>query len=226
MPNMMNFEHAGDSLVSTRPAPLWRSKTATVNLVGTKTYLNIGETLDGSEKYHDLFYQLSSGAARVCSVPVTGGTEILDFLVPGDFFIQVPGAMPYCFEAIVDQTVVIAYPIQTIRCLSKAIPGYVEIFDTIMTTPADRLHRQISILGCTNPTEKLALFLRNMFERLSPHSNDDLMLPMCRPEIAKYLSMTDALTHQELRRLAEIGVIREIGTRGVMITNGVQLYDL
>jgi CRP/FNR family nitrogen fixation transcriptional regulator len=222
----MNLERAVESPVSSRPTALLPSETNPRKLIGARIALNIGESFDRSEKDFDLVYQLCRGAGRVCTAPAAGGKEILDFLVPGDFFIQVPGAMPYGFEAIVDRTIVMAYSLQTITCLAKAIPGYAEIFNIVMTTPADRLHRQISILSGTSPTEKLALFLRDMFERLSPYTNNDLMLPMCRPEIAKYLSMTDELTHQALQPFAKMGAIREIGTRGVMITNGNQLYDL
>jgi CRP/FNR family transcriptional regulator, nitrogen fixation regulation protein len=82
-----------------------------------------GEEVYAPEDPAEHWYRLVSGMARTCAIKADGRRQIVDFLLPGDFFgLITRHAHRFAVEAVVDGTEVTRYPRRKIELLADFDP--------------------------------------------------------------------------------------------------------
>jgi CRP/FNR family nitrogen fixation transcriptional regulator len=166
----------------------------------------------------EYWYRIESGVARRFSTRADGRRQIVDLLLPGDFFgFGVRGKHRFAVEAVLNATVVARYPCSRLESLAELDPriGY-ELRDAACEAMS-RLHALILNLGRTTAEEKVGHFLVRMAERLAGGPVDRVVLPMSREDIADYLALSVETVSRSLTQLRRRGVIRLTGTREIRI---------
>lgn len=162
-------------------------------------------------------YHLLSGAARKFSIRPSGRRQIMDFLMPGDFF-GFASAEQHVFtvDAIVEGTVVARYPRVQLRNLTESDPRFGRLIHKLTATEISRLQERILLLGRITALEKVGAFLLGMAERVSD-GPDKLVLLMSRYDIADYLALSVETVSWSLTVLRQSAAIKLVGTRHVEI---------
>ena len=82
-----------------------------------------GQPIYGQKDPADHWYRVVSGAARKCALLADGRRQVLDFMLPGDFFgFAAHANHAFTVEAIVDGTIVARYARQRLECLPIRTP--------------------------------------------------------------------------------------------------------
>jgi len=182
----------------------------------------IGEEEDQLERWH----RIVSGVARKCVVLSSGRRQILDLLLPGDFFGIEGEPDQYCYcEAVVDKTVVTSYPRRDVEALSDADPRVAKAVRDMAFRAISRLQTQLLIRGRTTATAKVGSFLLNMEQRLADGPANGLELPMSRYDIADYLAISVETVSRALTGLRHRGAITFSGARRLTILDHVALEN-
>ena len=185
-----------------------------------------GQEICSQGNQMDYWYRVVSGAARRCVVLPTGRRQIVDLLLPGDFF----GAADrnehaFALEAIVESTVVACYPRRQVERLADADPRVARQIREMTFNAILRLEEQLLIVGHMTAVEKVGSFILTMAERLSGESADSLYLPMSRYDIAAYLAVSVETVSRALTGLRLRGAITFAGTRQIRIVDRDALAD-
>jgi CRP-like cAMP-binding protein len=158
-----------------------------------------------------------SGAARRYTMRRNGRREIVDFLLPGNFFgFAHQTQHAFTVEAIVDATYIARYPITPIE--SMLDPLVVRSVWEATTEETRRLQVRILTLAQLTALERVASFLLEMLVR-SPEGPDRILLPMSRYDIADYLAVSVETVCRALTRLKDRGAITFGGTRHIRIAD-------
>ena len=166
----------------------------------------------------ECWYRVVSGAARRFSVCAEGRRQIVDLLLPGDFFgFGVRGTHAFAAEAIVADTVIARYPASRIETLATSNPRAAQDLPGIVLDAISRLHSLLLILGRTTAEQKVGSFLLHMQERVGNGGADRLTLPVSRYDIADFLALSVETVSRSLTGLKERGVITLSGPREIGI---------
>jgi CRP/FNR family transcriptional regulator, nitrogen fixation regulation protein len=164
------------------------------------------------------WYFLISGAARRCAIRSDGRRQIVDLLLPGDFFgLSFGDQSDATIEAVADNTVVANYPRSRIEMLAESDPKIARELRQIAFTALSRMQAQLLILGRITASEKVGSFILEMAARLSERESDQVALPVSRYDIADYLGVSVETVSRALSDLKQRGAIRLSGTRTVSI---------
>jgi CRP/FNR family nitrogen fixation transcriptional regulator len=113
----------------------------------------------------ECWYRVVRGAARRFSVCTDGRRQIVDLLLPGDFFgFGVRGTHAFTAEAIAADTVIARYPTARIETLAASEPRAARELSGIVLDAISRLHSLLSILGRTTAEQKVGSFLLYMHQ--------------------------------------------------------------
>jgi CRP/FNR family nitrogen fixation transcriptional regulator len=165
----------------------------------------------------ECWYRVVSGAARRFSVCADGRRQIVDLLLPGDFFgFGVRGTHAFTAEAIVADTVIARYPTSRIETLAASEPRARELSGIVLEA-ISRLHSLLLILGRTTAEQKVGSFLLYMQERVGNGVADRLALPVSRYDVADFLALSVETVSRSLTGLKERGVIALSGPRDIGI---------
>jgi len=177
-----------------------------------------GQQIHGREGPGEHLYRIVSGMARDCVLLADGRRQILDLLLPGDFFGFTDHAEPeVTVEAIVDGTLVASYPWRRLETLAESDPRLVRLLREIAFDAVSRSRGRMLILGQLNARERVGCFLVEMAERLSDGPAAALVLPMSRYDIADYLALSVETVCRVLTDLKGRGAITFTGTNRVKI---------
>jgi len=164
------------------------------------------------------WYFLISGAARRCAIRSDGHRQIVDLLLPGDFFgLEFGDQSDDTIEAVAEATVTASYPRARIEALAESDPKIARELREIAFTALSRMQAQLLILGRITAPEKVGSFILEMAARLSDQDSDRVSLPVSRYDIADYLGLSVETVSRALSDLKERGAIRLLGTRTVSI---------
>jgi len=173
-----------------------------------------------------IWYRLVSGAARQCVLRSDGRRQIVDLLLPGDFFGFAVGAdYDYTVEAIVGGTIVAAYPRKRVEALADQDSQLARALRQIAFEALSRMQSQLVIIGRVTALEKVGSFILEMSHRLPDKQEDQVVLPVSRYDIADYLAMSVETVSRALTDLKQRGVISFSGTRTVRIVNRAVLEE-
>ena len=163
----------------------------------------------------ECWYRVVSGAARRFSVCAEGRRQIVDLLLPGDFFgFGVRGTHAFAAEAIVADTVIARYPASRIETLATSNPRGAQDLPGIVLDAISRLHSLLLILGRTTAEQKVGSFLLHMQERVGDGGADQLTLPVSRYDIADFLALSVETVSRSLTGLKERGSHHSLGSPG------------
>ena len=172
---------------------------------------------DGAGEY---WYRVISGAAKFYVVLPGGRRQILDLLLPNDFFGSSPHLDHYCtLEAVVNDTVVACYPRKSAEALAENDPEIGRQVREMASDAVSRMQDLLLIMGRTTAREKVGSFLLKMTERTSDQPTDRLMLLTSRYDIADYLALSVETVSRSLTDLRRRGLISLAGPRRVRIVD-------
>jgi CRP/FNR family nitrogen fixation transcriptional regulator len=168
----------------------------------------------------DYWYRVLAGAVGKCALQIDGRRRIVDLLLPGDFFgLTSAKEHQHLIEAVVENTVVAAYPRRRAELLADTNPEIGRVIREIAFAVIARVESQILILGQMSALEKVGSFLLTMVERLPSPIKDEVMLPMSRCEMADYLAISAETVSRSLTGLRHRGAIALDGARKIKILN-------
>jgi CRP-like cAMP-binding protein len=155
---------------------------------------------------------------RQCAVRQDGRRQIVDLLLPGDWFgFTTPDGECYPAEAIVEGTLLASYPRRRVQMLVEANPDTQRLMADVVFETVSRLQKQLLMLGRVTAAEKVGSFLLEISERLPNEHADRLVLPISRYDIADYLAISVETVSRSLTYLRQCGVIALTGARQVRI---------
>jgi CRP-like cAMP-binding protein len=168
----------------------------------------------------EYWYRLISGVARRCTVRPDGRRQIVDLLLPGDFFgFAVGDEYDFAVEAVVEGTTVASYPRRRLESLADSDPQLGREIRKLTFDAIARLQAQLLILGRMTAVEKVGSFLLEMADRLSDGHADRVVLPISRYDIADYLGISVETVSRSMTGLKHRGLIVLVGTRRVRIVD-------
>jgi CRP/FNR family nitrogen fixation transcriptional regulator len=166
------------------------------------------------------WYCVVSGVARRCVVRSDGRRQIVDLLLPGDFFGFTAGdEYDYTVEAVAEGARTASYPCQRIEMLADSDPRLAREIRHVAFEALSRLQSQLLIVGRITALEKVGSFILEMATRLSDGAGDNVVLPVSRYDIADYLAVSVETVSRSLTDLKHRGVIKLSGTRTVRIVD-------
>ena len=185
---------------------------------------NRGEALCGREDPTRHWYRLVSGLGRDCAVMADGRRQIVDFVMPGNFFgFASRDERQFTVEAVVDGTVVARYPRQVVEMLADSNPGLARRLREMAFEAISRSQARVLILGRMSAIEKVSLFLLEMAERSCGSTAGAVLLPMSRYDIADYLALSVETVCRALTHLKRCGAIVLTGIHRVKIVDRAAL---
>jgi CRP/FNR family nitrogen fixation transcriptional regulator len=177
-----------------------------------------GEGIHRRDLHAQYLYRVVSGVARDCALLADGRRQIVDFLMPGDFFGFTPrDARQFSVEAVVDETVVAHYPRQRVEVLADADPRLGRRLREMAFEAASRSQARTLILGRLSALERVGLFLLEMGQRSTDATGTAILLPMSRYDIADYLGLSSETVCRVLTDLKDRGAITFNGAHRVRI---------
>jgi CRP-like cAMP-binding protein len=195
-----------------------RSLPPPLQTIASMSHCRMGQQIGGAAGLAEGWYSIAAGAARRCAVQPDGKRQILDLLLPGDFFGCIPEDVHNCtIEAIADGTIVAFYSRQQVYRLAESDSRALREICEASLHAADRLHQHMLVLGRTTTRDKVGSFLLWLAERLSGAAANKLLLPISRYDIADYLAISVETVSRSLTRLKRSGAISLNGTRRVRI---------
>ena len=200
-------------LLSRRPHPL-----QTLDALAAIVPFHRGQEICSQGRPVEHWYFLISGAARQCAIRPDGHRQIVDLLLPGDFFGFAFGEeLDAAIEAVAEATIVASYPRRRVEMLADSNPKIARELRQIAFTALSRMQAQLLILGRVTALEKVSSFILKMATRLSNGDNNQVALPISRYDIADYLGVSVETVSRALSELKERGAIKLMGVRIVSI---------
>jgi CRP/FNR family transcriptional regulator, nitrogen fixation regulation protein len=179
---------------------------------------HFGQQICGPMATAEYWYRVMSGAARKCALTVDGRQQILEFLLPGDFFgFEFRDKQAFAVEAVVEGTTIARYPSRRLQVLADSDPQIGELVREIAFMEIARLQARMLILGRMTAREKVGAFIVEMADRLSNGGSETFMLMMSRYDIADYLALSSETVSRTITEFKRHGAIRLLGSRRVQI---------
>jgi CRP/FNR family transcriptional regulator, nitrogen fixation regulation protein len=208
-------------LLSNRPHPL-----ENLDALAVIVPFHRGQEICSQGRSVENWYFLISGAARRCAIRPDGRRQIVDLLLPGDFFGFALGERSDAsVEAVAEATVVASYPRPRIEMLAESDPKIARELREIVLAALSRMQAQLLIVGRITALEKVSSFILEMASRLSDGDSDRVALPVSRYDIADYLGVSVETVSRALSELKQRGTIKLLGTRTVSIVHRDVLED-
>jgi CRP-like cAMP-binding protein len=185
-----------------------------------------GQEICGHSNPCDTWYCVISGVAGRYVVRPDGRRQILDLLLPGDFFgFALRDAYDSNVDAASDETLVASYPRRRVEALSETDPGVARQIRQAAFKVLLRQQAQLLILGRVTALQKVGNFLLDIARRTAGSGMDTLELPVSRYDIADYLAISPETVSRALTNLAQRGAIKFLGRRSVRLVDRQALED-
>ncbi len=179
-----------------------------------------GQAIYGPGDPAEEWYCVLSGLASKSVVTAHGRRQIIDFLLPGDFFgMTARDRHAMAVEAVTNGTRIARFPRRHLERIANADPEVGRLIRTLAFEAISRLQARLLILGRITAVEKVGAFLIEMAERLPDGSAEVMALPMSRYDIADYLGLSVETVSRALTDLKQSGAIRFSGKRHVRIVD-------
>lgn len=169
------------------------------------------------------WYCVIVGAVRRCTIRSDGRRQILDLMLPQDFFVS-DSKRDGTIEAAVEETVLASYPGARIEQMAERDPLFAREVREVALQSLTRSQDQLQILGGITALEKVGSFLLSLDGRGS-EKRGQVELPVSRYDIADYLAISVETVCRSITDLQHRGVIALTGKRTVKILNRDVLED-
>lgn len=219
----------GDSLVDqSANSVVWLQQDPLTALESLATFMSCrrGQDIYGPGDPSQYWYRVVSGLAKKCAETASGQRQIVDFLMPGDFFgFTARTEHEFAVDVLVDGTVIARYPRRRLEMLADSNPELGRLIRQVAFKAIARLQERMLVLGRTTALEKVGRFLIEMADRFSDASEEVIVLPMSRYDIADYLAISVETVSRALTDLRHRGTIRFANTRRVRIVDRDALQE-
>jgi CRP/FNR family nitrogen fixation transcriptional regulator len=185
---------------------------------------NRGQEVPTNTEPAGQWYCVITGAVRRSLVRADGRRQILDLMLPGDFFLVLDGQDETTTEAIAEETVLASYPAQRLESLAEHDAQFARELRDVAFQSLTRSQAQLLILGGVTAREKVGSFLLSLDGRAS-NGAGQVVLPVSRYDIAEYLAVSVETVCRSFTNLKERGAITMAGKRTVKILNRRALQD-
>ncbi len=170
------------------------------------------------------WYYVITGAVRRCAIRADGRRQIVDLMLPRDFFFVSDSQSEATIEAIAEDTVLASYPGQRVELLAERDTQFARELREVAFQSLTRSQSQLLILGGLTALEKVGSFLLSLDGRAA-NSSGQVVLPVSRYDIADYLAVSVETVCRSITDLQQRGVITLAGKRTVKILNRSALED-
>jgi CRP/FNR family transcriptional regulator, nitrogen fixation regulation protein len=164
------------------------------------------------------WYYVISGAVRLSAIRSDGRRQILDLMLPGDFFFVVNRYDDMTVEAIAEHTALASYRGQRVEQLAQRDTEFARELRDVTFQALSRIQDQLLIIGGVTAAEKVGSFLLALASR-SSGGTGQVVLPLTRYDIAEYLAVSVETVCRSFTSLQQRGAIRLAGKRTVRIVN-------
>jgi CRP/FNR family nitrogen fixation transcriptional regulator len=171
------------------------------------------------------WYYVITGAVRRCAIRTDGRRQIVDLMLPQDFFFVSDSQSEATIEAIAEDTVLASYPSQRVELLAERDPQFARELRDVAFQSVTRSEAQLLILGGLTALEKVGSFLLSLDRRGANARSGQVVLPVSRYDIADYLAVSVETVCRSLTDLRQRGVITLAGKRTVKILKRSALED-
>jgi len=194
--------------------------------LGTRSHFTRGETIFGESDDETHAYKIVSGVVRLCKYTLDGRRQIIDFMLPGDFFgFNKRPEYGLAAEAVTD-TVLTAYPRKQIERLEATMPGVQKHMNALLSDWLLSMQHHIVVLGCQTAKERIASFMLRLLERTGVQAGERLDLSMGRQDIADHLGLTIETICRALSELKRESVIAIPNVHQIVVNDLDILYEL
>ena len=185
---------------------------------------NRGQEIAGDPGPSGHWYYVILGAVRRCAVRSDGRRQIVDLMLPGDFFFVSDNQNEATIEAIAENTVLASYSGQRVEGLADHDPEFARELRRVAFQSLTRSEAQLLIIGRVTALEKVGAFLLSLDGRVSDRRGQ-VELPISRYDIADYLAVSVETVCRSMTDLQHRGVITLAGKRTVKILDRGALED-
>jgi CRP/FNR family nitrogen fixation transcriptional regulator len=185
---------------------------------------NRGQEISGDPGPLGHWYYVIVGAVRRCTVRSDGRRQIVDLMLPRDFFFVSDSQNEATIEVIAEDTVLASYPGQKIDALAERDPHFARELRDVAFQSLTRSEAQLLILGRVTALEKVGAFLLSLDGRVSQRRGQ-VELPISRYDIADYLAVSVETVCRSMTDLQHRGIITLAGKRTVKILDRGALED-
>jgi CRP/FNR family transcriptional regulator, nitrogen fixation regulation protein len=213
---MKTRAHAADyyrRILSTQPHALKR-----LDAFAKIVLRNRGQEISNDPGPAGHWYYVIAGAVRRCAVRSDGRRQILDLMLPGDFFFVLEDQNEATIEAIAEGTVLASYPGQRVDLLAERDAQFARELRDVAFQSLTRSQAQLMIVGGVTALEKVGSFLLSLDVRAS-NTSGQVVLPVSRYDIADYLAVSVETVCRSFTYLQQRGAIALAGKRTVKILN-------
>ena len=183
-----------------------------------------GQEIPNSSGSAGHWYYVIAGAVRRCTIRSDGRRQIVDLMLPRDFFFIPDTRGEGTTEAIVEETVLASYPGARVEQFAERDPQFARELREVALQFLSRSQDQLLILGGITALEKVGSFLLSLAGRAS-ETKGQVELPVSRHDIANYLAVSVETVCRSITDLQQRGVITLAGKRTVKILNRGALKD-
>lgn len=167
---------------------------------------------------------LIAGAVRRSKIRPDGRRQILELMLPRDFFFVSDDQREETVEAIAEPTVLASYPAERVDLLADRDRELARELRGLSSQLLRRTRDQLMILGGVTAVEKLGWFLLALEKRASDQKGQ-VELPITRYDIAEYLSVSVETVCRAITDLQQRGIIALVGTRKIKILDRTALEE-
>jgi CRP-like cAMP-binding protein len=168
----------------------------------------------------EYWYMVVSGMAARCAVLADGRRQIIELLVPGDFFGFCPSeAHEFGVEAVTVDTTIVRYPRRSVEALAESDAKLGHQLLQLSFEAIRRLDARVVTVGRMNALERVGSFLIEMSERFPHGPGDRIPLPLSRYDIADYLGLSMETVSRSIGELRRKEAISLFGPHRIKVLN-------
>lgn len=168
----------------------------------------------------DHWYLVASGIAARSMVLSDGRRQIVELMLPGDFFgFSACDIHQFSVEAVTDETTVVRYPRRTLEALADSSPKLASQIRQLCFEAIGRLDNRVVTVGRMSAIEKVGSFLMEMAERAPHDLADRIPLRLSRYDIADYLGLSMETVSRSIGELRRKEAIALSGPHRVKVLN-------
>ena len=191
-----------------------------------------GERIYGDTDLADHWYCVLAGAVRKYTLLSNRRRQIVDFLLPGDFFgFRERHHQFFATAAIVNGTTIARYTRRSVESAADADSRLGREIREVLFDSISRSQARLLITGHITSTEKVRAFLIEMAQRCFDRRQQLIVLPMSRYDIADYLGLSVETVSRALTRLRRRKTIHFVDKHTISILdrtwleNGLEEHD-
>lgn len=170
------------------------------------------------DEHGDSWYCVVAGAVREYVVQSDGRRQIIDILLPGDFFgFTLRSHRWFGAQAVAEETTIECYPRQKVEVLADKEPSVAHEIRAQCFQAIERLESQMLVAGTMTSQGKVRAFLAYFCDRWACVQGDGAPLPISRYDIADMLGISVETVCRAFTELQERGLITLQGPRRITV---------